>query len=43
LSSIYSDGGIIEDIPEDLSDYETEEIPVKRTSPTKDISKPGTK
>jgi hypothetical protein len=43
LSSAYSDGGINGDMQEDLSDYETEEIQPKRTSPPKDISKPGTK
>jgi hypothetical protein len=43
LSSIYSDGDIHADIQDDLSDYETEDVQTKRTSPGKDISKPGTK
>jgi hypothetical protein len=43
LSSVYSDGGIIDDIQDDLSDYETEDLQTKRNSPVKDIAKPGTK
>ncbi|CAF1023237.1 unnamed protein product [Rotaria sordida] len=43
LSSVYSDGDMIGDVPADLTEYETEDAQIKRNSPTKDISKPGTK
>ncbi|CAF0944452.1 unnamed protein product, partial [Adineta steineri] len=43
LSSTYSDGGIIGDMQADLTDYETENVQIKRDSPAKNISKPGTK
>ncbi|CAF3639551.1 unnamed protein product [Adineta steineri] len=43
LSSTYSDGGIIGDMQADLTDYETENVQIKRDSPAKNVSKPGTK
>ncbi|CAF4602738.1 unnamed protein product [Rotaria sp. Silwood1] len=43
LSSVYSEGDVIDDVQADLTEYETEDAQMKRNSPTKDNSKPGTK
>jgi hypothetical protein len=43
LSSVYSDECINGDVQADLTDYEAEDVQMKRSSPAKDNNKPGTK